>query len=101
MRRIFEASPAPAVGDDLLDLFFVVAQPSEGRRYGVIDYFEVSAAGQFLELHKCEVGFDSGGVAIHHETDRAGGGDDGGLGVAVTVPLAQFKRLIPGFSRGR
>ena len=37
-----------------------------------VDDLHHSAAGQLLVLHQGNVRFDSGSVAIHHESDRAG-----------------------------
>ena len=74
----------------------VVAQRLERQRDGAVDDLEVAAAGQLLELHQGEVGLDAGGVAIHHQADRAGGGDDRDLGVAEAVLLAQRQSLVPG-----
>jgi hypothetical protein len=61
---------------------------------------EVSAAGELFELHQREVGLDAGGVAVHEQADGAGGGDDGGLRVAVAVTLAEQQRAVPAFERG-
>src|SRR3712207_8658579 len=73
-----------------------VAEGAERIGHGPVDDLEVAAAGELLELHEGEVGLDAGGVAIHHEADRARGGDHGGLGVAVAVCLAEFQSLVPG-----
>ena len=43
-----------------------------------------------------EVGLDAGGVAIHDQTDRAGRGDHGRLGVAVAMLLAELDGAVPG-----
>ena len=40
-----------------------------------------TAADQLLVLHESEVGFDSGGIAIHHEADGAGWREHADLGV--------------------
>src|ERR671911_393320 len=48
------------------------------------------AADQLLELHEREVGLDAGGVTVHQERDRPGGGEHGRLGVPVAVPLADL-----------
>ena len=49
-------------------------------------------ADQLLVLDQGDVGLDAGRIAIHHEGDRAGGSEDGGLRVAVAVGLAQLER---------
>ena len=42
----------------------------------------------FFSLHQPEVGLDAGGVAVHHQPDRAGRGEDRGLAVAHAELLA-------------
>ena len=55
------------------------------RGDGVVDDLDHAAADELLVLDEGEVGLDAGGVAVHHEADGAGGGEDGDLGVAVAV----------------
>ena len=50
----------------------------------------------FCILDEGEVGLDAGGVAVHHEADGAGGGEDGDLGVAVAVLFAVGEGSVPG-----
>ncbi len=73
----------------------VVAEAGEGGAKGLVGDFEVSAAGEFLELDECEVRLDAGGVAVHEQTDGAGGCDDRRLRVAVAVLLAEIEGAIP------
>ena len=91
---------AHGIGDDLLDLLGVVAQRAERFRHRLVDDLEVAAASELLELHQREVRLDAGGVAIHDQADRAGRRDDGRLGVAVAVLLAQRDREVPGAAGG-
>ena len=81
--------------DDLLDRQPIVAQLLQGRGHSAVDDFHHAAAGQLLVLDQRDVRFDARGVAIHHEGDRAGGGQHGGLGVAVTVLPARFDTFVP------
>ena len=101
MRGALQGAPAAAVGHDLLGLILTVAQPSQGDRNGLVDDLEIAPARQLFELHEREVGLDAGRVAVHHQADRAGRGDDGGLRVAVAVLYAHVERLIPCRPRGR
>jgi hypothetical protein len=94
-RRVAERAVPDRVGDDLLDLRGGVAEVAQGLRNRAVDDLEVPAPGELLELHQREIGLDAGGVAVHHETDGPGRRDDGGLGVAVAVGLAEFQRLVP------
>ena len=73
-----------------------IAEGAEGRGHGAVDDLEIAAAGELLELDQRKVRLDAGGVAIHHQADRAGRGDDRDLGVAVAVLLAEVVGLVPG-----
>ena len=77
-----------------------VAQVDQGRPERLVGDLEIPAAGELLELHEREVGFDTGGVAIHQQADRAGRRDDGRLGIAIAVPFAQGEGAVPAFARG-
>jgi len=50
--------------------------------------------------HQRDVGLDARRVAVHEEGDRAGGGEDRRLGIAVAVPLAAGEHLVPDLSGG-
>ena len=84
--------------DDLLGSLFVVAEALESRSDRAVGDLEVAAARKLLELHESEVGLDSGGVAVHQETDRSGRRQHRGLRVAVAVPFAEFDRPVPGLA---
>ena len=64
-----------------------IAEHAQRFRHRAVDDLEVAAAGELLELHQREVRLDAGGVAIHHQADRAGRRDHGRLRVAVAVLL--------------
>ena len=79
----------------LAALVFVIAERFEcwvDRRVGDL---EVAAAGELLELDEREVWLNAGGITVHQQTDRAGGRDDGCLGVAIAELFAEFECLIP------
>ena len=95
-RRLGERAVADRIDLDLGDVGLGVAERAQRRRHRAVDDLEVAAAGQLLELHHREVGLDAGGVAVHHEADRAGRRDHGGLRVAVAVLLAELERDVPG-----
>ncbi len=79
----------------------VVAEVLEREGHGLVDDLEVAAAGQLLELYQREVGLDAGGVAIHHQADRAGRRDHRDLGVAEAVLFAKLPAPGPRRFRGR
>ena len=64
---------------------FVVAERAQRLGHGAVDDLEIAAAGELLELDQREIGLDAGGVAIHHQADRAGRRDDRDLRVAIAV----------------
>ena len=78
------------------DLGLGVAELAEGGGDGVVDDLDHAAADELLVLDEGEVGLDAGGVAVHHEADGAGGGEDGDLGVAVAVLFAVGEGAVPG-----
>ena len=96
---IAQAAVANRIGDDLGNLRLTIAKRFQRRRNRAVDDLEIAATRQFLELHQREVRLDSRRVAIHDQTDGAGRGHDGGLGVAVAVLFAQPQRGIPGLAR--
>ena len=93
--RVHDVALVGDVLDDRLDHLLLVAQGAQRARDGAVDDLHRRAADQLLELHQREVGLQAGGVAVHHQTDRAGRGDDGGLRVAVAVLLAERQALLP------
>ena len=95
-RRVRERAVTDRIDLDLGDLGFAVAERAERFGHGAVDDLEVTAAGELLELHQREVRLDAGGVAIHHEADRAGRRDHGRLRVAIAVLFAERERAIPG-----
>ncbi len=94
-----ERAVADGIGDDVVDLALVVAERRQRFRDAAVDDLEIAAAGELLELDQREIGLDAGGVAVHHQADRAGRRDDGGLGVAVAEILAHRERVVPGLLR--
>ena len=80
---------------DLLDLRLGVAEGLQRERDGAVDDRHLPAADELLELDEREVGLDAGRVAVHQEGDRAGGGEHGGLRVAVAEALAELRRPRP------
>ena len=98
--RAFDGAGGVDVADDGVDLGLGVAELDERRGDGVVDDLDHAAADELLVLDEGEVGLDAGGVAVHHEADGAGGGEDGDLGVAVAVLLAVGERAVPGVAAG-
>jgi hypothetical protein len=99
VRRTLQRPRAAAVAHDVLDLVGTVAETPQRGRDGLVDDLEVTAASELLVLHEREVGLDAGRVAVHDQTDGAGGREDGRLGVAEAVLLAERERLVPRLAR--
>ncbi len=70
---VLELARSSDVIDHLLDVSAFVAEVLQGSGYALVDDLEATATGQLLELDQSEVGFDSGGIAVHEQTDRSGG----------------------------
>ena len=100
-RRLAERGVADGVGLDLADRRFVIAERAQSLGDRAVDDLEIAAARQLLELHQREIGLDAGGVAIHHQADRAGRSDHRHLRVAIAMPLAAIERLAPQPARRR
>ena len=71
-----------------------VAELLERGRDGLVDDLEEALADELLVLDEGDVRLDPGGIAIHHEGDRAGRRQDGDLGVPVAVLPAQLEGLV-------
>ncbi len=89
VRGIVEGEGAHDVAQDVVDLLGAVAEVYQGWAEGLVGDLEISAAGELFEFDEGEIGLDAGGVAIHEQADGAGGGDDGGLGVAIAELFAE------------
>ena len=94
-RGLRDRPVAHGIGHHLGDLVAGIAQGFQSARNRLVDDLKVTAARQFLELNQGKVRLDARGVAIHHQSDCARGGDNGGLRVAVAMRLAQGQRFIP------
>ena len=81
--------------DDDVRLPLVVAELAQGLGHGLVDDLQEAAADQLLVLDEGDVRLHAGGVAIHHEGDRAGGGEHGDLAVAQAVLVAEEDHLVP------
>ncbi len=92
---IADGAVADGVRDDLFDLGGAIAQLFKRGRNRAVDDLEVTAAGKLLELHQRKVRLDPRGVAIHDQTDGAGGRDHRGLCIAIAVLFAKLQRFVP------
>src|SRR3984893_9086257 len=99
LRRALDSVVLIEVLDDFLDLFGIVADALERARDRLVDDFQHPAADQLFVFHQRDVGLDAGGIAIHHERDGAGRGDDGCLRIAISRGLAKTQRLVPRLAR--
>ena len=88
------------VVDDLRELLLGVAELAQRTRDRLVDDLHRPATDELLRLREREVGLDPGGVAVHHQADRPGRREHGGLGVAHAVDLAHVDGLVPRLLRG-
>ena len=95
VRRTSDMAGRENVPFDLGDLRQGVAESAEGDWHRRIHDTQVAAADQLLVLHQAQFGFDPGGVAVHHERDRPGRSDHGGLRVPDATGLAAGHSAIP------
>src|SRR6056297_3048137 len=94
-RRSVDGLVLRDVVDDGLDLLLCVAEVAQRLGHRLVDDLDRRATDHLLHLHQPEVGFDPGGVAVHHQPDGAGRRQHGSLGVAVAVLAAELQCLVP------
>src|SRR5579885_1791610 len=95
MRRALDSLVLVEILDDLLHLARIITEPIERAWHGLIDDLEHPAADQFLVLDQRDIGLDAGRVAIHHESDRAGGRNHGSLRIAIADGAPELQRVVP------
>src|SRR5699024_7595551 len=67
------------------DLLRRVAQRLQRLSHRAVHDLHRPATDELLELHQRKVGFDAGRITVHHEPDRAGGGQHTRLCVTPAV----------------
>ena len=85
------------MGNNAFDPLRIITEFLQRRLDRLIDNLEHAATGQQLVFYQCNVGFDSGCVAIHQETDRARRREHRYLCVAIAMALPKFSRALPNF----
>ena len=60
------------VSQNGVDLLRCITEFVQTQTHGLVDDFQHPAAGELFVLHQCDVRLDAGGIAVHHERDRAG-----------------------------
>src|SRR5262249_18341229 len=98
--RAFDGTGSIDVADDFARLIVRAPELEQRRGHGLVDDFDHSAADQLFVLHQGEIGRHAGCVAVHHEADGAGGGENGDLGVSVSVLFAVGESFVPGLFAG-
>ena len=95
VRRAFDGAGRVDVADDGVGLLVRVSELEQRGGHGVVDDLDHASADQLLVLHQRQIGLDTGSVAVHHEADGAGGGEDCYLAVAVAVFFAVGQGFVP------
>ena len=97
-RCVLQASAAFGIVYNAFNFLFGIALLSKGFGHTLVDDFEITATAQFLKFHQGKIWFYAGGIAIHNQADGAGGGNYGGLCIAVAIFFTQHHRIVPGFA---
>ena len=95
VRGPLQRAVARRMGDHVVDLLLGISQNPQCVGHRAVDDLEIAAAGQLLELDQREIRLDAGGVAVHHQPDRSGRGNDGRLRVSEAVPFAKLHGPVP------
>src|SRR3989442_13440050 len=74
--------------ENLAGLGLGIAELCQRFGNGVVDDLDYAASYEPLVFDQGNVGFDAGGVAVHHERDSSRWRDDGYLGVLESEPFS-------------
>ena len=99
-RSVLEGVVSEDVERDIFDLIFVVAEFFEGDGHGGVDESESPATCEFFVFDEGEVWFESGGVAVHDESDGSCGCDDADLCISESIFLTICECEVPSFFSG-
>ncbi len=97
IRSTFDGVMFLDVLQNVLNLFFGITQALQGGSYRIVYQLDLAAANQLFVLDQGNVRLDTGGIAIHHEADGAGRGNDRDLRILKAVALSHFQRIGPNF----
>ena len=64
----------------------------------LVDYFQHAAASEQFIFYQRDIWLDSGRVAVHQETDCAGGCQHRYLRIAIAITFTKFRCSVPGLS---
>src|SRR5438477_2950621 len=64
----------------------------------LVDYFQHAAASEQFIFYQRDIGLDSGRVAVHQETDCAGGCQHRYLRIAIAITFTKFRCSVLGLS---
>ncbi len=100
VRRAFDGAGGVDVADDGVGLLVRVSELEERGGHSVVYDLNHASADQLLVLNQRQIGLDASCIAVHHETDGAGGGEDCDLGVSVAVLFAVGEGFVPALFAG-
>src|SRR5436190_15337578 len=86
----FDGAVVIDVFDNSFHRRIVISQFLQRGRHRVVHNLYRPATHEFLVLDERQVRFHTGGIAVHHEPDRAGGRKYGSLRIAISV---QFSKI--------
>ena len=99
-RSTFDCVILVYILNDRLDRFGSITKRFQRKRYCSVHYMKRTTPRQLFEFNQGNVRFDSGRIAIHHETDRSGWGQYGRLSVTIAVFRTNGQYIVPKFLRG-
>jgi len=67
----------------------------------LVDNLEITTASKLLELDNGKFRFNARSVAVHHQTNCTGGGNNADLRIAESMLFTLLKRLIPHLANHR
>ncbi len=100
MRRAFDSAGRVDIADDSIRLIVIVTELKQRRRHRLINNLNHPSAHELLVLNQRQIRLHAGCIAVHHETDGAGGGQDCDLAVSVAVFFAVGEGFVPALFAG-
>ena len=100
VRSAFDGIAIVDVLGDICDFCGGVTEVFQAERNRAVDDFKHTAAGELLVFDQRDIGFDAGGIAVHHKADGTCGGQYGSLGISEPVLSTGFQDAIPSFPGG-
>ena len=96
--HVFDGVELLDVRDDGFNRLRVITKATQAFGHGAIDDLQHAAACEQFVFHERDVRFNTGGIAVHEERDRAGRREHGDLGITIADLFATSQSTIPTFA---